>query len=234
MVIQSRAIRMLVVLSIAVWAADASAGVIITPVFPTTQGQVVNLDAAYGGFVKIGSNASSPDDQVNTTDGKISAITHVGSFSSTQEVANSAPYFQFESASPAINDNFGANTSFGPQDNSGNGFTFTVANAAVAQTLNVYVGEFNAISSLTVTPTNGGAMSLSQTGNSNTYLDMVVSLPANSGLTTINWVETQQNGGANNPSIFAVTTSAPEPGTCLLLGLAVLGLAAAIRQARRV
>ncbi len=192
---------------------------LITATFPTSRAKPVNLDAAAGGFLKIGSNLSNPDQQVNTTGGIVGPITHVGSFTSTTEYGNSANYYQFVSVSHGINDNQGANTGYGPDvDNTGNGFTFSVANSTTPLTLNVYVGEYNANSTLTVATTNAGTATNSQSSGSNLYLDYVVALPANSGPTTISWVESASNGGFNNPSIFAVTAT-PEPSSFLLCGL---------------
>ncbi len=234
--IQLPVICTLSLFSVAVLVTSARGTVIITPVFPTSQGQPFNLDSQPGGFVKIGSDVNHPDNQVNTTGGIISAITHVEGafpFTSTQETANGVNYFQLQSAAHSINDNFGANTSFGNQNNTGNGFTFTVQNLAVPETLNVFVGQFAAMSTLTVTPTIGTGATISESSGANLYLDLVVSLPANSGPTTISWVETQSNGGANNPSIFAVTSSAPEPAACLMMGLGACGLLAVARRRRQ-
>jgi hypothetical protein len=125
----------------------------ITAVFPTSQGQPVNLDLANEGFNKIGSTPGNPSLQVNTSGRVISAITHVGTFTGVTETANGTNYYQLQSAAHSIDDNFGAN-SFDPSNaganTSGDGFTFTIANNALPQTVNVYVGQFDAVSLLTV------------------------------------------------------------------------------------
>ena len=80
----------LVCVGLAVLSVNAQAA-LITAVFPTSQGQPVNLDASNEGFVKIGSNTGDPNQQVNTSAGVIGPITDVGTFSGVTETANSAP-----------------------------------------------------------------------------------------------------------------------------------------------
>jgi hypothetical protein len=207
---------------------------LITAVFPTSHGQPVNLDAPNEGFVKIGTDGGNPNAQVNTSAGVISAISHVGSFAGVQETGNTANYFQFQSLAQSINDNNGDNTGNFGGNNTGEGYTFTIANNSLAQTVNVYVGEYNATSMLTVTTTNDGSGTASQVGFGNTYLDYVVSLPGGAGTTTISWVQTASLGGADNPSIFAVTASVvPEPSSIVaLVGFCGMGMLVLVRRRR--
>ena len=205
---------------------EAFGGITITPVYSTATpptGQAVNLDAPNEGFLKV-----TPSYEVNTST-VISNYSIIGSFTPYIEAGNNTPFYQFQSASQTINDNNGINTNYTTNSGLNDGFSVTIANSSLPQVINAYVGGYDATGTLTVTSSVNGMLGMNVQGsNSNFYPDEVFTLPAGQGTTTITWIETAANGGADNVSFFAVTASTvPEPSALVVWGLALaVGLAA--------
>ncbi len=176
----------------------------------TTQG---NTD-----WIHWGRSTASDVDRKSSGGSSISNFTKIGAGTNVVRLTDSPSKISWSDGgtNASATDNPGGvyvNNFDGP----GRGFQFTVPAGLTEHTLFVYLGEFNASGTLTVSLNDGSGATYSQvlngTANQTVQGEYTIDFQADvpGSLMTIKWVETTDMGAADNVTLQAVSLCTPAP-----------------------